>query len=197
VRLLWAPSFSYCQCQASSLALCLQKIPEVIPIVSGVFASISWYLTEGVQCLHIFQVVPVSGLHSLWPATRTTRTPSRVHTMASFFFFYFFIRYFPYLHFQCYPKSPPYPPRHSPHTTASLLVTFSFTALFPSSFFYYLLQQGLKTPITTASLTPTSTHGKGYTTILTLTHLLVAPPHLIQSEFTHAPGTSSGRSQIG
>ena len=55
VRLLWEPSFSYCQCQASSSALCLQKIPEVIPIVSGVFASLSWYLTEGVQCLHIFQ----------------------------------------------------------------------------------------------------------------------------------------------
>jgi hypothetical protein len=29
------------------------------------------------------------------------------------------------------------------------------------------------------------------------THLLLAPPHLIQSEFTHAPGMSSGRSQIG
>jgi hypothetical protein len=25
-------------------------------------------------------------------------------------FFYIFIRYFPHLHFQCYPKSPPYPP---------------------------------------------------------------------------------------
>jgi hypothetical protein len=25
-----------------------------------------------------------------------------------------FIRYFPHLHFQCYPKSPPYPPPHSP-----------------------------------------------------------------------------------
>ena len=24
--------------------------------------------------------------------------------------FYFFITYFPQLHFQCYPKSPPYPP---------------------------------------------------------------------------------------
>jgi hypothetical protein len=29
-------------------------------------------------------------------------------------FFYIFIRYFPHLHFQCYPKSPPYPPPHSP-----------------------------------------------------------------------------------
>jgi hypothetical protein len=29
---------------------------------------------------------------------------------SSFFLIYFFIRYFPRLHFQCYPKSPPYPP---------------------------------------------------------------------------------------
>jgi hypothetical protein len=26
----------------------------------------------------------------------------------------FFIRYFPRLHFQCYPKGPPYPPPQSP-----------------------------------------------------------------------------------
>jgi hypothetical protein len=31
-----------------------------------------------------------------------------------FFFFFFLIRYFPHLYFQCYPKSPPYPPPHSP-----------------------------------------------------------------------------------
>jgi hypothetical protein len=30
-----------------------------------------------------------------------------------FLLFFFFIRYFPHLHFQCYPKSQPYPP-HSP-----------------------------------------------------------------------------------
>jgi hypothetical protein len=30
------------------------------------------------------------------------------------FFNILFIRYFPHLHFQCYPKSPPYPPTHSP-----------------------------------------------------------------------------------
>jgi hypothetical protein len=28
--------------------------------------------------------------------------------------FKYFIRYFPHLHFQCYPKSPPDPPSHSP-----------------------------------------------------------------------------------
>jgi hypothetical protein len=29
-----------------------------------------------------------------------------------FIFLILFIRYFPHLHFQCYPKSPPYPPTH-------------------------------------------------------------------------------------
>jgi hypothetical protein len=33
----------------------------------------------------------------------------------SFFFFNFFITYFPQLHFQCYPKSPPYPPHSLIH----------------------------------------------------------------------------------
>jgi hypothetical protein len=31
------------------------------------------------------------------------------------FFFNFFIRYFPHLHFQCYPKGPPYPPPPIPY----------------------------------------------------------------------------------
>jgi hypothetical protein len=31
----------------------------------------------------------------------------------TFFLIYFFIRYFPHKHFQCYPKSPPYPPPQS------------------------------------------------------------------------------------
>jgi hypothetical protein len=34
--------------------------------------------------------------------------------MGDFFLIYFFITYFPQLHFQCYPKSPPYPPPHFP-----------------------------------------------------------------------------------
>jgi hypothetical protein len=31
-----------------------------------------------------------------------------------FVFCFFLIRYFPHLHFQCYPKGPPYPPPQSP-----------------------------------------------------------------------------------
>jgi hypothetical protein len=33
--------------------------------------------------------------------------------IAFLFFSFFLIRYFPHLHFQCYPKSPPYPPPYS------------------------------------------------------------------------------------
>jgi hypothetical protein len=37
------------------------------------------------------------------------------HFFFFFLFLFFLIRYFPHLHFQCYPKSPPYPPPpHSP-----------------------------------------------------------------------------------
>jgi hypothetical protein len=38
-----------------------------------------------------------------------------------FFFLIFLIRYFPHLHFQSYPKSPPYPPPHSPTHPLPLL----------------------------------------------------------------------------
>jgi hypothetical protein len=72
---------------------------------------------------------------------------------------------------------------------ATLLWAFSFTAPFPSSFF---LGQGLNyyysTSLTLLLLSLSS---------LLETPLLLAPPHLIQSEFTHAPGMSVGRSQIG
>jgi hypothetical protein len=37
---------------------------------------------------------------------------STVHFLFFFFFFPFFIRYLAHLHFQCYTKSPPYPPVH-------------------------------------------------------------------------------------
>jgi hypothetical protein len=40
-------------------------------------------------------------------------------------FFFYFITYFPQLHFQCYPKSPPYLPSHFP------------THSFPFFFFFF------------------------------------------------------------
>jgi hypothetical protein len=41
------------------------------------------------------------------------------------FSFFFLIRYFPHLHFQCYPKSPPYPPP-TPLTTHSPFLALAF-----------------------------------------------------------------------
>jgi hypothetical protein len=50
-----------------------------------------------------------------------SQTSGESHTILFYFilFFYiqtsfFLIRYFPHLHFQCYPKGPPYPPPQSP-----------------------------------------------------------------------------------
>jgi hypothetical protein len=42
------------------------------------------------------------------------------HISFIFFFTFFLIRYFPCFHFQCYPKSPPYPPLQSPTQTLPL-----------------------------------------------------------------------------
>jgi hypothetical protein len=41
-------------------------------------------------------------------------------------FFSFFIRYFPHLHFQCYPKSPQYPPTPNPLPTHSPFLALVF-----------------------------------------------------------------------
>jgi hypothetical protein len=58
----------------------------------------------------------------VFPYSYTKRHPksinsNKLHTFRQLtcnsFFLIFFITYFPQLHFQCYPKSPPYPPSHS------------------------------------------------------------------------------------
>ena len=41
-------------------------------------------------------------------------------------FFFFFITYFPQLHFQCYHKSPPHPPPHTPLPTHSHFLALAF-----------------------------------------------------------------------
>jgi hypothetical protein len=43
-----------------------------------------------------------------------------------FFFFPFFIRYLAHLHFQCYTKSPPYPPTPNPLPTHSPFLALAF-----------------------------------------------------------------------
>jgi hypothetical protein len=42
------------------------------------------------------------------------------------FFFFFFIRYLTHLHFQCYTKSPPYPPTPTPLPTHSPFLALMF-----------------------------------------------------------------------
>jgi hypothetical protein len=45
----------------------------------------------------------------------------------AFFKFFIFIRYFPHLHFQCYPKSPPYHPPPTPLPTHSHFLALAFS----------------------------------------------------------------------
>jgi hypothetical protein len=46
--------------------------------------------------------------------------------MWSSFFFPFFIKYLAHLHFQCYTKSPPYPPTPTPLTTHAPFLALAF-----------------------------------------------------------------------
>jgi hypothetical protein len=49
-----------------------------------------------------------------------------VKTLFYFYFFPFFIRYLAHLHFQCYTKSPPYPPTPTPLPTHSPFLALVF-----------------------------------------------------------------------
>jgi hypothetical protein len=49
-----------------------------------------------------------------------------IYLFILFFFFPFFIRYLAHLHFQCYTKSPPYPPTHTPLPAHSPFLTLAF-----------------------------------------------------------------------
>jgi hypothetical protein len=51
---------------------------------------------------------------------------SMIFTHSFFFFFPFFIRYLAHLHFQCYTKSPPYPPTPTPLPTHSPPLALAF-----------------------------------------------------------------------
>jgi hypothetical protein len=50
----------------------------------------------------------------------------QTETQADIFFFPFFIRYLAHLHFQCYTKSPPYPPTPTPLPTHSPPLALAF-----------------------------------------------------------------------
>ena len=63
--------------------------------------------SRGYWLVHI--VVPPIGLQTPLAPWLLSLAP----LMRISFFLILFIRYFPHLHFQCYPKSAPYPPTHS------------------------------------------------------------------------------------
>jgi hypothetical protein len=50
----------------------------------------------------------------------------KYHPSFSFFFFPLFIRYLAHLHFQCYTKSPPYPPTPTPLPAHSPFLSLAF-----------------------------------------------------------------------
>jgi hypothetical protein len=58
------------------------------------------------------------GHFTLWHSEKTIKN--------TFFFFPFFIRYLTHLHFQCYTKSPPYPPTPTPLPTHSPFLALVF-----------------------------------------------------------------------
>jgi hypothetical protein len=67
---------------------------------------------------------------TLWSCTEAwgpdTGLPYTEVTVVFFFFFPFFIRYLTHLHFQCYTKSPPYPPTPTPLPTHSPFLALVF-----------------------------------------------------------------------
>jgi hypothetical protein len=56
----------------------------------------------------------------------TCKMRSTISSPSRFFFFSFFIRYLAHLHFQCYTKSPPYPPTPTPLPTHSPFLALAF-----------------------------------------------------------------------
>jgi hypothetical protein len=84
--------------------------------------------------LHVFLCIN----HSLSVKNRTFQAVDRflwkvlllnlaiASTALKLFFFPFFIRYLAYLHFQCYTKSPPYPPTPTPLPTHSPFLALAF-----------------------------------------------------------------------
>jgi hypothetical protein len=62
----------------------------------------------------------------VWKAERPRTLFPLPSLEPGFFFFPFFIRYLAHLHFQCYTKSPPYPPTPTPLPTHSPPLALAF-----------------------------------------------------------------------
>jgi hypothetical protein len=86
----------------------------------------------GVTCgIHITLTGLVFGLQifsNVWPPTSFPEDIVLTMFCFGFFFIFFliFITHFPRLHFQCYPKSPPYPPTPTPLPTPSPFLAMAF-----------------------------------------------------------------------
>ena len=63
--------------------------------------------------------------HQKWRSVPLSPHPHQ-HLLSPEFFFPFFIRYLAHLHFQCYTKSPPYPPTTTPLHTHSPFLALAF-----------------------------------------------------------------------
>ena len=78
-------------------------LPLYLLLTSNQVQAISWHI----PCPQISLPRVIKHVGCRWvKETSTNRN--------FFFFLIFFIMYFPQLHFQCYPKSPPYPPLQFP-----------------------------------------------------------------------------------
>jgi hypothetical protein len=80
--------------------------PELGSLAIFLFLS---FLSHGYTTL----ITPVN-MHTWQGGIMESEIP-RVFFIFYFLFIFFIIRYFPRLHFQCYPKGPPYPPPPIPY----------------------------------------------------------------------------------
>jgi hypothetical protein len=78
------------------------------------------------QNLHIPLVRNGTDWERWWSRKRSLRILDIFPSIFYFFFFPFFIRYLTHLHFQCYTKSPPYPPTPTPLPTHSPFLALVF-----------------------------------------------------------------------
>jgi hypothetical protein len=70
--------------------------------------------------------MPDTGKLFKLPETSKVKNLGGEPATVTLFFFPFFIRYLAHLHFQCYTKSPPYPPTPTPLPTHSPLLALAF-----------------------------------------------------------------------
>jgi hypothetical protein len=102
----------------------------ICPRLQGLFREKTWFIhfltLTADPTPDLFRTISFSSVllvqfcflfHSQFSSAWSTILEGPMVTQSFFFNFiylFFLIRYFPRLHFQCYPKGPPYPPPQSP-----------------------------------------------------------------------------------